>query len=281
MTTTSPPMLASAPTVDTHRVGFGSLLRSEWTKLRSVRSTIWSLLLLVILTIGLMALITIAVVASWNNTRGGGSGHTQIVADPVGFLFGTGFFIGQIPICVLGVLVMASEYSTGMIRSSLLAVPKRLPMLWAKCIVFATVVLVVGEATAFASFFLGSALLHSKVPVSIGDPDVLRAVIGAGLYLAVLALFSLAIGGIVRHTAGAITGAVIFVVVLAPLAQALPGSWGSHIHGYLPTEAGSLIASTHQASGQVLSSWEGFAVFCLWTAILLAVAAFLLDARDA
>ena len=279
MTATAPSMLGHAPTTQTAPVGFGSLLRAEWTKLRSVRSTIWSLLLQVVLTIGLTTLITLAVVGSWNQARG--SSHAQIRADPVGFLFGVGFFLGQIPICVLGVLVMSSEYSTGMIRSSLLAVPRRLPMLWAKCVVFATVILVVGEATAFADFFLGSALLHSKVPVALGDPSVLRAVIGAGLYLAVLGLFSLAIGGIVRHTAGAIAGAVIFVIVLAPVAAALPGSWGAHIHGYLPTEAGALVASTHPTSGQVLSAWQGFGVFCLWTVVLLAITAVLLKERDA
>jgi ABC-type transport system involved in multi-copper enzyme maturation permease subunit len=143
------------------------------------------------------------------------------------------------------------------------------------------VVLIVGELVAFPSFFLGAAILHSKAPVSVGDPGVLRAVIGAGLYLAVLGIFALAIGAIVRHTAGAITGVIGFVLVLAPLAQLLPGSFGKHVHAYLPSEAGRLIAQARQGPDDLLSPWQGFGVFCLWTALLLAIATYLLNRRDA
>jgi ABC-type transport system involved in multi-copper enzyme maturation permease subunit len=278
VTTTAPDRLAEAE-LGSDRVGFGSLLRSEWTKLRSVRSTVWSLTLLVVLTIGLTAGLMALIVGQWGKSTA--DAHHRILTDPVSTILGAGAGLGQVPVIVLGVLVMASEYSTGMIRSSLLAVPRRLPMLWAKCLVFATVVLVVGEVTMFPSFLLGAAILHSKAAVSLSDPGVLQAVIGAGLYFAVLALFSLAIGGIVRHTAGAIAGAIAFVVILAPLAMLLPGSVGNHIYGYLPTVAGTDIRQAHQASGQVLSAWQGFGVFCLWTAILLAVAAYVLKARDA
>ena len=182
---------------------------------------------------------------------------------------------------MLGVLVIATEYSTGMIRASLLAVPKRTPMLAAKCVVFFVAVLVVGEALAFPSFLMGAAILHSRAPVSLGDPGVLRAVIGAGLYLSVLGLFALAIGAIVRHTAGAITGVIGFVLVLAPLTQLLPGSFGKHVHAYMPTEAGHLIGQSHQGENDLLSPWQGFGVFCIWTAVLLGVAVYLLNRRDA
>jgi ABC-2 type transport system permease protein len=113
------------------------------------------------------------------------------------------------------------------------------------------------------------------------DPGVLRAVIGAGLYLAVLAVFAVAIGALVRHTAGAITGIVGFVLVLAPLAQLLPGSLGKHIHAYLPSEAGSVIASPRQGVNDLLAPWQGFGVFCLETAVLIGAAAYLLQRRDA
>ena len=118
--------------------------------------------------------------------------QAQIVADPVSFILGGGFQLSQLTICVLGVLFIASEYSTGAIRASLLAVPKRTPMLAAKCVVFAVVVFVIGEVVAFPTFFLGAAIVHKKAPVSLSDPGVLRAVIGAGLYLAVLGLFAIA-----------------------------------------------------------------------------------------
>lgn len=270
----------SAPAADSSGSGgFGRLMLSEWTKLRSVRSTLWSLLLLAVLTLGFTALFTWLTVSHWDdNSR---SDQLSIINDPVGLILGAGFQLSQLAICVLGVMVIASEYSTGMIRSSLLAVPKRVPMLLAKSVVFAALVFVVGEVVAFASFFLGAPIVHSKAPVALGDPGVLRAVIGAGLYLSMLGLFALAVGAIVRHVAGAITGIIGFVLVLAPLAQLLPGSIGDHIHAYLPTEAGHLIAQSRPGRDDLLTAWQGFGVFAIWTAVLLAVAVYLLNRRDA
>jgi ABC-2 type transport system permease protein len=274
--TAIPPAVTDAPSSG---VRTARLLRSEWTKLVTVRSTLWSLLLLVILTPGLSALLTWLNDHEW--AKADPSQRANITDDPTSFILGTGFAFGQLTICVLGVLVMAGEYSTGSIRSSLLAVPKRTSMLAAKCAVFAFVVFVFGEIVAFPSFLIGASILHNHAPVSLGDPGVLRAVIGGGLYLAVLGLFALAIGALVRHTAGAITGVIAFVLVLAPLAQLLPGSLGKHVHAYLPSEAGHLIAQAHQAKGDLLSPWQGFGVFCLWTAVLLGLAAWLLNRRDA
>jgi hypothetical protein len=190
-------------------------------------------------------------------------------------------YFGQLTVIVLGVLVITSEYSTGAIRASLLAVPRRIPMLAAKGMVFAAIILVLGELVMFVSFFIGAALLHSHVPVSLSDPGVARAVVGGGLYLAVLGLFSMAIGSLVRHTAGSITGVIAFVIVLEPLSSLIPGSLGYHIHDYLPTSAGRMIIETVPSAHQVLSPWQGFGVFCLWTVVLLAAAGFLLRQRDA
>ncbi|MFL6117474.1 MAG: ABC transporter permease subunit, partial [Catenulispora sp.] len=194
---------------------------------------------------------------------------------------GAGFVLGQLAICVLGVMVVTSEYSTGMIRASLLAVPKRTPMLAAKGLVFAVVTFVIGEIVSFGAFLIGAPILHSKVRVSLGDHGVPRALIGAGLYLMMLGLFALAIGALIRHTAGAITAVIAFVEVLSPLAQLLPGSLGKHVHAYLPTEAGHLIAQSVQGPKDLLSPWQGYGVFCLWTAVLLVVAGWLLKRRDA
>lgn len=271
-----PPAVTDAPSTG---VKTARLLRSEWTKLVTVRSTLWSLLLLVVLTPGFTVLF------SWLNdhewAKADPSQRANILDDPTSFILGTGLAFGQLTICVLGVLVMAGEYSTGSIRSSLLAVPKRTEMLAAKCAVFAFLILVIGELVVFPSFFLGAKILHNHAPISIGDPGVLRAVIGGGMYLAVLGLFSLSIGALVRHTAGAITGVIAFVLVLAPLAQLLPGSLGKHVHAYLPSEAGHLIGQAHQGKTDLLTPWQGFGVFCLWTAVLLALAAWLLNRRDA
>jgi len=254
-------------------------LLAEWTKLRTVRSTIWSLLLLVVLTLGFTTLFTALTVSQWDQTDA--EGQATVLADPVSTILGAGLFLGQLTICVLGVMVITTEYSTGMIRASLMAEPRRWRMLAAKCAVFGALVFVVGEFVSFASYAIGSRILHSKAPVALSDPGVLRAVIGGGLYLAVLGLFALAIGGIVRHTAGSITGVIGFILVLSPLAQLLPGDIGKYVHAYLPAEAGQLISYAHAPSDAVLSPWEGFGVFCLWTALLLAVATYLLERRDA
>jgi ABC-2 type transport system permease protein len=284
VTSASPPVAATRPgssgtSAASGAAGFGRLLLSEWTKIRSVRSTVWSLVLLVVVTFGFTGLFTWLTILQWDKSDA--ASRAQIMADPVSTILGSGLEFGQLTICVLGVLVITSEYSTGVIRASLLAVPRRIPMLAAKALVFGVLVLIVGEIVTFPSFFLGAAILHSHAPVSLSDPGVARAVFGAGLYLSVLGLFAMGLGGIIRHTAGAITGVIAFVLVLAPLTQLIPGKIGKYVHAYLPTEAGQLIGQAHQQANQVLSPWEGFGVFCLWTAVLLAIAGYLLKTRDA
>jgi ABC-2 type transport system permease protein len=280
MTTTLAPILAphsaAAPGRGETAV---DLFRSEWTKIRTLRSTVWSLLLLAVVTLGFTALFTALTVAQWVTLAP--ATKAQVLTDPGRMVLGAGFQLGQLAVCVLGVLVVTGEYSSGTIRASLLAVPTRTPMLAAKAAVFAALIFVVGELTAIPTFFLGAAILHSRAPVSITDPGVLRAVIGAGLYLAVLAVFAVAIGALVRHTAGAITGIIGFVLVLSPLTQLIPGSVGNYIHDYLPSEAGSLIASPRQAAGDLLGPWQGFGVLCLETAVLIVAAALVLRRRDA
>jgi ABC-type transport system involved in multi-copper enzyme maturation permease subunit len=282
MTATSPAAPARSPArpAARRRGRFVNLMRAEWTKIRSVRSTVWTLLIFVVVTVGLTALIAWLTEANWNGPQAA-SRDARAVSDPVGFILGTGIGIGQLAICVLGVLVITSEYSTGVIRASLLAVPRRIPVLAAKAVVFAALLIVVAEIVSFASFFVGSAILHSRVAVSLGDSGVARAVTGAGLYLTVLGLLALAIGTLIRHTAGAIATIIGAVFVLPILSGLLPGSWGAHVNAYLPEQAGTLITHTHQQSGDLLSPWQGFGVLCLWTAVLLAVAAYLLARRDA
>ncbi len=262
------------------RPGFGHLLLAEWTKIRSVRSTAWTLILFVLITIGLTALFSWLTESNWTGPNAA-ERDARVVADPVGFIFGTGIGLGQLTICVLGVLIISTEYSTGVIRASLLAVPKRFPMLAAKIVVFGGLMLVLSEIVVFCSFFVGSAFLHSRVQVAIGDAGVLRATIGAGLYLTVLGIFALAIGALIRHTAGAISTVIGVILVLPILAGLLPSSWGAHINAYLPEQAGALISHAHQTSSDLLSPWQGFGVFCLWTLLLLAAATYFLDRRDA
>ena len=279
------------------RAGRGLLL-AEWTKMRSVRSTPWTLVIFACVSLGLTGLFTWLTLHSLNSGRNGAR-DSGILTDPVSFILGTGLGLGQLAICVLGVLVITSEYSSGTIRASLLAVPHRYPVMLAKALVFAVLVFIAGEIVAFCSYFIGAVLVngetvtltgriaghavtaHRTLNVSLSQPGVLRAVFGSGLYLTVLGLFALAIGGLIRHTAGAITAVIGMVLVIFPLAGLLPDSWGAHIHTYLPTVAGQLITQDKPTAGQLLSAWQGFGVFCAWTALLLAVAIVLLQRRDA
>ena len=299
MTTVSPAPATQAPApIPARRSGFAGVMLAEWTKIRSVRSTVWTLIIFVIVSLGLTTLFTWLTLDTLNSDRRG-QAASSIVTDPVNFILGTGLGLGQLAICVLGVLVITSEYSSGAIRSALLAVPHRYPVMLAKSLVFAALVFVVGEIVAFLSFFIGKTLVdghvvtlhgheaghaitvHHTITVSLSQPGVLQAVVGSGLYLTVLGLFALAIGGLIRHTAGAITAVIGMVLVIFPLAGRLPSSWGAHIHAYLPTIAGQLITQDKPSAGQLLSSWQGFGVFCAWTVLLLAVATFLLQKRDA
>ena len=256
------------------------LLSAEWTKIRSVRSTLWSLLAFMVVAIGFSALIIIVISNTWNSP-GNHPNHVRLLEDPTAVLFGAGFGLGQLAICVLGVIVMSSEYSTGAIRASLLAVPRRLPMLAAKAIVFALLDLVVSAITVFAVFFITTAIIRSHVSITLSQPGIARACIGGILYLTVLGLFSLAIGGPdpayrgrhLRRDRARAGGAA------AGLAD--PGH-DRQSHPWLPAERGrQLVAQTSQQAGDVLSPWQGFGVFCIWTAVLLAACGWLLVRRDA
>jgi ABC-2 type transport system permease protein len=256
------------------------LMRAEWTKLRSVQSTVWSMVAFVVVAIGFSTLVSAVVANNWDKP-GNHPNHITLINDPTALIFGAGFGIGQLAICVLGVIVITSEYSTGAIRSSLLAVPHRLSMLAAKAAVWAALDLLASAITVFAVFFITTAILHSHVPISLGGPGVTKAVIGAILYLTVLGLFALAIGGLIRHTAGAIATVIGLVIVVPPLVGLIPGTIANHVHGYLPTTAGVLVAQTSQQPADVLSGWQGFGVFCIWTVVLLAACGWLLVQRDA
>jgi ABC-type transport system involved in multi-copper enzyme maturation permease subunit len=256
------------------------LLRAEWTKIRSVRSTVWSLIAFVIVAVGFSLLLAIVISSDWNKP-GAQASHAALRADPTSVIYGAGLGLGQLALCVLGVIVMTSEYTTGAIRSSLLAVPRRLPMLAAKVTVFALLEIAAAAVTVFAVFFIVTSILHSHIVITLGQPGILRATLGGIAYLVVLGIFAMAIGGLIRHTAGAIATVIGLILVVPPLIALIPGTIARHVHGYLPTVAGELIGQTSRQPADVLSPWQGFGVFCAWTAVLLAACAWLLVRRDA
>jgi ABC-2 type transport system permease protein len=279
-TSTAPQQLGVAGGGGPSWLGFGRLMHAEWTKIRSVQSTVWSMVAFVVVAIGLSTLVSVVVNNVWNKP-GNHPNHVKLVTDPTAVIFGAGFGLGQLAICVLGVLLISSEYSTGAIRSSLLAVPHRLRMLAAKAVVWAALDCVISAITVFATFFISTAILHDHIVISLSGPGVTRAVIGSILYLVVLGLFAMAIGGLIRHTAGAICTVLGMVLVVPILVSLIPGTIANHVNGYLPTVAGRLIAQTSQQSGDVLSGWQGFGVFCIWTAVLMFACGWLLVKRDA
>jgi ABC-2 type transport system permease protein len=260
---------------------FTQVLASEWTKLRSVRSSLWCVVATVVAGLGLGAVASAAQAAHFR-TEGL---IDRALFDPTSISL-TGVDFGQLAIGVLGVLVVSAEYGTGAIRSSLAAVPRRPVLLAAKATVFAIVALVVSEVVAFGSFFLGQALLSGSTPTaSLSQPGVLRAVTGAGLYLTVLGLFALGLAAVIRHTAGAITTFVAVLLVLPLVVAAFPASIGHPIGRYLPATIGGAMTATtargaHEEFLPSFPPWHGFALLCAYAAGSLVLGGLAMLRRD-
>jgi ABC-2 type transport system permease protein len=253
---------------------------SEWTKLRTLRSTRYSLIAAVTMMIGFAVIPALVNASHWTSM----SLRDQASFNPLETSL-IGVVMAQLAIGVLGVLILSGEYSTGMIRSTFAAVPKRLPVLWAKAGVFGVVTLTLAVPATLIAFFSAQAILkgHSlnghDIALSISDPGVARAVVGGALYLTLVGLFGLSIGGILRNTAGGISALAAVLFVLPPLMNVLPSSWNDSISPYLPSNAGQAIMGVSDHS-VILGPWTGLGLFTGYTAALLAVAAVLLRRRD-
>ena len=252
------------------------VIRAEWTKLWSLRSTRWSLAVAFIAQAGLGPLIALIEMSRWNQL----SLSDRLTLDPIDKSLG-GHYFAQLAIGVLGVLIISGEYGTGQIRSTLLAVPKRLPVLWAKLIVFAAVSFVLVVVAAFISFFAANAIFtEHHMNVAISAPHALRAVIGSALYVTATGVLCMGLGTIIRATAGGISAFVVILFVLPPVIQLLPSSLADSISPWLPFNAGRTVATVVN-DPHSLSSWGGFAVYCGYALIAVAAGAYLLKTRDA
>jgi ABC-type transport system involved in multi-copper enzyme maturation permease subunit len=244
------------------------VVRSEWTKLWSVRSTSWALLGTA------AALVSLAAVFP-------ATGPTP--SDPTAYGL-SGFFQAQLGAAALGVLAITSEYATGSIRATLTATPQRVAILAAKTIVVAAVTTVTGIASAFLAFFVAAQVFAGRgISIALTDPGALRAAIGAGLYVAVVAVLALALGVLLRSSVSTYAMVVALMLVLPGLATALPATWQSSVVPYLPAEAGqAIIGHTRFAPGgsDLLAPWTGMAILCGYTALALALAAVTLTRRD-
>jgi ABC-2 type transport system permease protein len=267
----------TAVTPPLHRPAtFGDVLRSEWTKARTVPSTRWTLIAAATLGIGLGALIS-AITAHQYAKQ---SLSAQAVWDPTP-ISGAGLSLAQLAIGVLGIMVITSEYSTHAIGTSLAAVPRRGRFLTAKAVVVVSLTFVVTEVTAFAAFFIGQALISGHAPTaSIGQPGVFRALIGTGLYGALVVLLGLALGTILRSAAGAISVLVAIVFVLPGIGAALPASIEHTVEKYWPTQAGQQVGQVVRTA-HTLPPWAGLGVLTIFVGLVMTTAFLALTRRDA
>ncbi|MFI1567637.1 ABC transporter permease [Streptomyces sp. NPDC020490] len=251
------------------------VIRSEWTKIRSVASTVWTLSLAVVVTIALGMLISALSDKGFDSM----SERDRLSFDPTYISF-AGMSLGQLAMIVFGVLVVSNEYSTGMIRTSLAAVPQRGTFLFSKLAVATGLALAVSMVTSFAAFFLGQAMLGSR-QVSIGDPHVLRAVVGGGLYMTLITVFSMGVAAMLRSP-------MLSLGILMPFFFLISNILGNvdatkKVGRYLPDQAGSRIMRvvTPVADDTPYGPWGGLAIMVLWTAAALAGGYALLRKRDA
>ncbi len=269
----APPALTGPPPAADYRPAtFSDAFLSEWTKIRTLRSTFFTLAATVAFVVGLGALISYE--SSVHYAPGDGAW------DPTSMSL-SGLMIGQLTIAVLGVLAITGEYGTGMIRTSLAAVPRRGRLLAAKAAVFGTVAVLTGELVSWVAFFVGQLLISGHQPTaSLSQPDVARAVVGGGLYIALIGLMAVAAGTILRYTAAAITTVIAVLFVLPGVLEALPNSWRLPVEKYWPTRAGAQILQVTRDTN-TLPAWLGFGELALFVAVLLALGYFLLQRRDA
>lgn len=265
------------------RYGAVGEMQAEWTKLRTVRSTLWTLIVTIVAVVGIGVLATAVTAAHWRN----GGVVDRVGFDPTARSL-AGLFLGQISIGVLGVLAMSAEYSTGTIRATLSAIPNRPVVLACKAAVFAGVALVTSEILTFAAFLVGQQLLKGSTPyATLGQPGVLRAVAGSGLVLTVIGLLALGLATIIRHTAGAIAAFVGLLLVLPLIVQvALPTSIQNAVIKFLPLAIAENMAAVQSVGGDfgsahLFSPWVGFAILCAYSAAALIIGGMVLVRRDA
>lgn len=276
MTTIAPaaaPVRAFVPTGS--GLSFGGELRSEWIKLRTVRSTIWSYATVIVISLGMSALMSGALDLGGREIPA--AEQATFLSQPAVF----GVFFGQLVVAVLGVLAISGEYSTGMIRSSITAVPRRLPMLAAKAIVLVVCTFVVGLASTVGSALVAMLMLAGEgITPSLTDPDLLLPLLGGALYLALVSAFALGVGAILRSSAGGIAAALGIVLLLPIVLSMIPAEWAADLAPYILSNAGLAFFGL-DLGGAGLEVWQNVLIVLGWVAVSLAGAAVLLKRRDA
>jgi ABC-2 type transport system permease protein len=249
-----------------------AVVRAEWVKLRSLRSTYWALAATVVLGVGLGTLLMVA----YSRVA---EVHQQY--RPAPYSLG-GFFVAQLAVAVFGVLALTSEYATGSIRATFAAVPQRRVVLAGKAVVVAAATAVVGAGSSLAAFLAGQAVVADPSwRASLSDADSVRAVLGTGGYLVAISLLGLAVGTIVRRTVGAIAVVVGLVFLVSGFVNVLPESWSAPVGKYLPSSTGqAIIGASRFSAGPLLPPWVGLAVLCGYVAVALLAATLVITRHD-
>jgi ABC-2 type transport system permease protein len=288
LTTTVPAVNTTPASPPSASLSFGGVLRSEWIKLRSLRSTIWCYGIVVVITI--LFGILLAQTAGGSFASGGQALPAEMQQSIAVQVSTLGIMFTQLVAAVLGVLVVSGEFGTGMIRSTFTAVPKRLPALFAKAAVFGVVTFVVGLVSIAATAAITAPMLpDSGITPDFGDPQYLWALVGGALYLALIGILSLAIGATVRNSAGGIAASLGLVLVLPPVLQIIvavsQAQWAQNLAVFLPDLAGGrLWAYAPEASNTgglvTLDALQGGLVLLAWVAVMFIIASVLLKRRD-
>ncbi|WP_425956226.1 ABC transporter permease subunit [Xylanimonas sp. McL0601] len=281
------------------KVTFPHLLRSEWRKLWSLRSTWWVLGVTVVIMIGFALIFSLAFTNFVSGNPDAAQGVQEAGGIPPTTFVTAGYSFGALVAASLGAIAMTGEYSTGQIRATLSAAPARLPVLWAKLTMIALVVFVVIAVSTAVAYLVTQPILSSHdINVDLSDSEQLRALIGTPLYVTVVALFAVAVGALIRSTPGAIVTvvALFFLVpsIIGTIASATSASWAENLNKWLPSSAGERIITAFSggsapggpnggpgSSLPLFDAWPGFAVLCAYTAVLIVAAAFVIKRRDA
>jgi len=283
MSAVAAPAPAPAPAAGAPHLSFGHLLRSEWIKFWSVRSSVWTLGVMFVVMIGLVALIAGLTANDMSGTED--SGPVALIP----FLAATQ--LAQLAVVVLGVLTITGEYTTGMIRSSLTAAPRRTPVYWSKMVVLGGSILVISAVAVAISAFISNAFFDPKgVGLDLGDSETVRVLVGNVLYITTIALFAFALGALMKHSAAAMATILGLLLIIENVLNAIPWEPLHYVAPLLPGSAGSRITQSDAVVqtindqwdvGPNLSAWQGYGVLVAWVVVIIAIAAFRLKRKDA
>ncbi|MFB9309552.1 ABC-2 type transport system permease protein [Agromyces hippuratus] len=284
MTTITPPLAHPSQRARSTSLSFGGVLRSEWIKLRSLRSTTWSYLIVIAISLGMALIMSLSMASGMN---GGADASSMPAAEQVSLVMQSsvfGAFFGQLVAGVLGVLVISGEYTTGMIRSTLTAVPKRLPALAAKAVVLFVATFVIGLLANLGAFLVSSVVFAGiDVSASITDSAIYLPLLGGALYLALISVFALGVGTMIRSSAGGIAAVLGLILLVPTVLQMIPAEWAHDLIPYLLSSAGLGIftSTTAEPADDALGAWLSLLIVLAWVGASIAGAAVLLKRRDA